>query len=107
MRWSRSRRCAHSTPTRCSGSSERSGRWFFTMELVAGVDLLGYVVSEECRARDSTIARPSGPMIDGRPSADTLRPSPGQKLWDQILTPSTVDFDEKRLRDAFGQLAQG
>lgn len=76
---------------------EENGRWFFTMELVLGVDFLSFVRS---RWGEGPAARPDDEtMVDfTRPSVtDTVPPPPEDDLG----------FDETRLRAALAQLVTG
>ncbi|MGZ3438484.1 MAG: serine/threonine-protein kinase, partial [Polyangia bacterium] len=81
-----------------------SGQWFFTMELVDGVDLLGWVRPP----REGAPAPPvntSADFMDPSPSADTLRPhaSAIQRLERAARPP----VDVARLRSALVELARG
>jgi eukaryotic-like serine/threonine-protein kinase len=83
---------------------EAEGRWFFTMELVEGVDFLTYV-----RGANTT----EGPVIDG--SEGTLeapRPAftatvPRAEVPGPALSLGPRPFEELRLRAALVQLCQG
>lgn len=67
-------------------------QWFFTMELVNGVDIVSYVRRNEASpARADTVS----------PSADTLRAEVVADRWSAARGP----FDEARLRASFRQLA--
>ncbi len=76
---------------------ETGGQWFFTMELIEGVDFLSYV---RCLVDESTPT----PVPDLAPSEDTLRS-------EQVVGPrtagSTRKLDEPKLRAALGQLCLG
>ena len=79
-------------------------QWFFTMELVDGVDLLSWVRPQ----REGAPAPPvttSGDFVDPSPSADTLRPhaSAVQRLERATRPP----VDVARLRAALVELARG
>jgi serine/threonine protein kinase len=49
------------------------GQWFFTMELVEGVDLLGWVRPQRAGGPAPPVTT-SADFLDPSPSADTLRP---------------------------------
>src|SRR5262245_44434773 len=74
------------------------GRWFFTMELIDGVNLLHY-------------ARPEAPVLtdmEASPTADTMAGFAMQaRLRDENANPERVLYDEARLRAALAQLALG
>ncbi|MBI5479227.1 MAG: AAA family ATPase [Deltaproteobacteria bacterium] len=80
---------------------EEGGRWFFTMELVEGVNFIEHVRPGAGPAAGSV------PKTDSNvsPSAETWRASPAQKLWDAAAT-AKATFDENRLRAALAQLAR-
>jgi hypothetical protein len=67
---------------------EEEGQWFFTMELVEGMDFLSYVRADP------------EPKIAGAPTSDSASDGAGP-------TASESTFDETRLREAFLQLAVG
>lgn len=71
--------------------SER-GQWFFTMELVQGVDLVRYV------RRHAGLEEPTMKQ----PLAGVQRAAPARTAF----TRPSAAFDEGRLREAFGQLAE-
>lgn len=93
----------------------RHDNWFFTMELITGSDILGYVwreaegrhsVAEDRESSEGseslTIEAPVTPLI---PS-----PTPGSggaARWTSPFQSRPGAFDPERLRDAFGQLADG
>src|SRR5262249_20051930 len=75
---------------------EDAGNWFFTMELIEGTDLLGWVRP----------GSPALPVASLAPSEDTLR----TERFTATVTPAMMRdllFDEQRLRDSFRQLAVG
>jgi hypothetical protein len=89
------------------------GQWFFTMELIDGVDLLRWVRrgaptrAEPDGALDGTLA--PGAIVPSAVSAAPLPPpqwpehsSGGLPAYGARARP---EFDEPRVRDAFGQLA--
>ncbi len=78
---------------------EEDGRWFFTMELIDGVDLLRWL-----RPGAESALVPSG-MSRTRPipRSEPARGPPASAA----PQPSDVQIDEPRLRDALGQLARG
>ena len=78
------------------------GQWFFTMELVDGVDLLTWVRPR----RDGDPALPAATaLVDPSPSADTLRPH-GSALAG-FERPARPSVDHARLRAALVELARG
>jgi serine/threonine protein kinase len=82
---------------------EQNGLWFFTMELVDGVDFLGYVA----RHRRAPLGTPAGVSTDPevwpeiwQATARYLRPATQNgKTWD--------GFHEVKLRSSLRQLADG
>ncbi len=81
---------------------EQEGRWFFTMELVEGVDLLSYVRPQEAATRPADPAAATPPPGQ-KPSREALK----RGLEAQRRTLQPIAFDEQRLRAAFSQLTQG
>ncbi len=86
---------------------EEEGSWFFTMELVDGVDLLRYVGDTAPRDLPES-------TISGRTTEIADRPGPGARFDDppegphQIpAAPIAPPFDERKLRSAMAQLARG
>ncbi len=81
-------------------------RWFFTMELLQGVDFLSYVRG---RSVDEPAPEPESPVdADGEDEMSTLATQEGRQLGPQDATVDggpTVDWD--RLRAGLRQLAQG
>jgi eukaryotic-like serine/threonine-protein kinase len=73
-----------------------SGRWFFTMELVDGVDFVSWV-----RPIPAGAQKLSG---SGEWSPDTLDPAEGRRLARLV---ARAPLDESRLRAALVQLARG
>lgn len=76
--------------------------WYLTMELIQGQHLLRYVREERIRAHSAGVGPDS---LAGRsPSGSTLAAVDP----DSVTTASfRLRFDEPRLRDVFGQLAEG
>jgi eukaryotic-like serine/threonine-protein kinase len=100
----------HDNLVRLGELFEHEHRWCFSMELVDGVDLITYV-QKRPKAKPSaelpTAPRGLRPMME----TDGLCPAGGiadttERRWDGE-TPSDLNFDEHKLRDAFGQLAAG
>ncbi len=79
-------------------------QWFFTMELVDGVDLLGWVRPKREGAPSSPLST-SRDFVDPSPSADTMRPhaSAVQRMERSLRPP----VDLGRLRAALVELARG
>ena len=92
---------------------EEQGRWFFTMELVKGVDFLSWVRRQEAppAARGGSIHVPiAAATDDSTPTlADLVFPvlSPIAYLAPPPLDAEGRTFDEERLRDALRQLLNG
>ncbi|MCC7535819.1 MAG: protein kinase [Deltaproteobacteria bacterium] len=108
---------------------EHQGRWFFTMELVAGVSLLDYVRPRESKHDGSGAQTLDAPRtLQEWPDSEEALPrglSPGELQEGgelvarpplaspepmgpaEITSPEPIPvlFDEARLRDSFGQLA--
>ncbi|HEY2747227.1 MAG TPA: AAA family ATPase, partial [Polyangia bacterium] len=77
---------------------EDEGRWFFTMELVDGVDVLRWVCGEPSTSADRStrpLERDAAPLL--LPSLPASPPLP---------PPSPPAYDEARLRAALAQIAQ-
>ena len=75
-------------------------RWFFTMELVEGTDLVTYVKSRPEPVSFRVVVRHA-------PGEDETSHGPGLCPAHETESRHTRLFDEARLRDALGQLAQG
>jgi serine/threonine protein kinase/tetratricopeptide (TPR) repeat protein len=85
---------------------EEEGRWFFTLELIEGIDLLSYVRPDEnSELYGQTIAQDR--MMTVRHTAVTLtdltRADPDHHSGPE--QPASAVFDEGRIRSAFAQLA--
>jgi hypothetical protein len=76
---------------------EVEGRWFFTMELIDGVDLISWV-------RGGTALYPS--PLPAEVATDLMARASAKPPPPPAPRPK-VRFDEARLRDALGQLARG
>jgi serine/threonine protein kinase len=74
---------------------EQNGEWFFTMELIAGTELLAYV-RPDAEPERRTDVPPEQPA-----------PKVGSRLVDHPVALANVGFDEARLRRTLGQLAEG
>jgi serine/threonine protein kinase len=92
---------------------ESKGRFFFTMELLHGTDLLRYVRPEALALPGAPSATPEGTP---RETAATTLPRPGSqsqarapRSGERMLVDEALvgGFDEPRLRNAFAQLAVG
>lgn len=111
---------------------EENGEWFFTMELLAGTDLLSYVcpgktgedpankpltASTTDLSKRLTSATPSAwsaPEVEDPPTAgldcaDSEGSTAPAEAVDQALVeyPELATFDEDRLRTTFGQICAG
>lgn len=87
---------------------EDRGRWFFTMELVRGVDIVSYVrpdvLSGTTRIeRRSTLITPDDPTVLSPPSERTLLPVPDPRV---AISVGPALLDEGRVRATLAQLAQ-
>ncbi|HEX6836889.1 MAG TPA: protein kinase, partial [Polyangia bacterium] len=80
---------------------ESGGDWFFTMELVRGVDLLSWVRAKDGGAPGDTPEEPSTATVAG-----TANKAPS-KPWPTPPPSLAAPFDEARLRDALRQLGRG
>jgi serine/threonine protein kinase len=80
----------------CEGS-----QWFFTMELVDGVDFRAWVRGTEDGPDDFSRTTPEEPRTD----VGTAPGMPASRLYDPQA--ASASFDEARLRAALGQLADG
>ena len=91
----------HSNLVRLDELCCEDGRWFFTMELVEGVDFLAWVrpLDPDFTRRRSSHQGPTMPIPTGAATGQLLTPQPPN-------APS-ARFDEARLRAALGQLAIG
>jgi serine/threonine protein kinase len=86
---------------------EENGHWFFTMELVRGVNLLRWVRPEDELSESEAVrtATESQPSLAGADESVTVPAIPSRVR----AAPATTinSFDEPRLRSAFAQLAEG
>jgi serine/threonine protein kinase/tetratricopeptide (TPR) repeat protein len=89
-------------------------QWFFTMELLDGVDLLAWVQSSLTLPPPPPLSTEEGATVPAGPGFfDSVRAAAGQPsalAIDPAATPVVRKFpvrDVGRLRDAFGQLAAG
>jgi serine/threonine protein kinase len=115
---------AHPNLVRLGELIEHHGRWFFTMELVEGTNLLAHVrTAQEPAPVDDLAERPTATVAPAAPPPVAMESTP--ELFEQTtaaVVRATKDlgsdpeplahggprrFDEARLRDAFSQLAEG
>ncbi|MBV8760557.1 MAG: protein kinase [Deltaproteobacteria bacterium] len=87
----------HANLVRLGELFEHAHRWFFSMELVEGDDLVGYVT---VRPRVHRSDRPTTPL------GKDFRDETSERRWDGE-TPSEPAFDVDKLKSAFAQLAEG
>jgi serine/threonine protein kinase/tetratricopeptide (TPR) repeat protein len=76
---------------------EESGQWFFTMELIEGVDFLSYTCRGEKRPRPAAF-EPTGSLEEDVETLSAVSTSASRASW---------QYDEPRLRLALSQLASG
>jgi serine/threonine protein kinase len=83
--------------------------WFFTMELIEGVDFLRYVRSMASEAFLSTDGSEDRPTVQSEEGAQTLITPPGAEAERTIAIrrPSTPVIEWTALRTAMRQLAEG
>jgi len=86
----------HANLVRLGELFEHAHRWFFSMELVEGDDLVNYVTVRPRMRRDN---------LPTLPLAKSLDETTGERTWDEPI--SMPSFDVERLKDAFAQLAEG
>ncbi len=87
---------------------EDRGRWFFTMELVRGAEIVSYVrpdvvVREPGAGRPSSFITPDDPTVPSPPSVRTLNATFDPRI---SFSEAPVLLDEARVRGALVQLAQ-
>jgi predicted Ser/Thr protein kinase len=80
-------------------------QWFFTMELVDGVDLLGWVRPRREGVPHSSPLSTSRDFVDPSPSADTMRPH--ASAIEKMNRAQRPPIDLPRLRSALVELARG
>jgi len=88
--------------------AEHDGRWFFTMELVGGVDLLDYVARRSPRRERGaeTQTEPRSRIVTARVTAPL--DAPGEPAsGPRVVAPIAPYCDEARLRASLRQLARG
>jgi len=92
---------------------EEHGQWFFSMELVEGVDFITHVRGPRDPDDDARVDEMGStiPAVRGRlATADTpvaASPPHARDLTSKPVAPVSAVFDERRLRAAFTQLALG
>ena len=81
---------------------EEDGTWFFTMELVEGVNFLDYL-------RPGAPPQPASDLTDVDFSSTSLTPtaSPAQRMYAASLAAPGPRYDEARLRSSLAQLVRG
>ncbi len=81
---------------------EEDGHWFFTMELIEGVDLMSFVRTPQSEPAEPATSDLGGPGGDGDPATAQMLP-----VLKRPGTPLKSGYNEARLRSALTQLTRG